>query len=114
MGGERATHPPDASQAQQQDIVLDGDGGGGLGGVDAAQVARLQVILAQQVAPLLVHAPHLAALIQLQHLGVAGWHWVVVVVGGGEDGRGRWLDQVTSCCSLKTMTVVPACGSCCQ
>lgn len=51
---------PDAPQVEQQHILLDGDGGGGLGevngGVNTAQVARLQAVLAQQVAP-----PHVEA-----------------------------------------------------
>lgn len=86
---------PDASQVEQQHVLLDGDGGGGFGevdgGVDAAQVARLQAVLPQQVAPPHEEAPRLAGGVQPQYLGGLGGR------GGARDGASGARPQRNGC-----------------
>ena len=78
---------PDAPKTEQDDVVLDRDGGRRLvdvdGGVDAAQVARLQAVLLQQVASPRKHLPRATGAVQPQHLHACTHGSYVPLTGGG-------------------------------
>ena len=78
---------PDAPKTEQDDVVLDRDGGRRLvdvdGGVDAAQVARLQAVLLEQVAAPCKYLPRTTGAVQPQHLHACTHGSYVPLTGGG-------------------------------